>query len=217
MKKITSTLIGASLVAGFIIGGIALAADGPVITAPGQNKLLCFDGTTDTATAVPEGSYGPYGGVCTLKTNGAKGSATLDNSVLVGSADYSGVYIPNSTLNGKSLAQITQLSFNYTGTSTNGSPRLTLPIDTNGDTITDDYLSISAYWCNNEAGTVDAIHDPTCTIFVNSDGTTPVGMNWAGLVVAHPTWTVTDDYAFLIADDAGLWTVNNVKLGKGGK
>ena len=193
------------------------APGGPVPTAPGQNKLQCFDGTTDTANADPAGSYGPYGGICTLTSKGAKGPATLDNTVLVGSGDYAGVYVFNSNLNGKPIGQIDHLSFIYIGTPTNGSPRITLPIDTTGDGVLDDYLSISAYWCNDGAGLVDAIHDSTCIIFLNSNGTTPVGQNWAEMVAAHPTWTITNDSAFVIADDPGIWTVYNVTLGKPGK
>ena len=59
-----------------------------VATAPGQNKLQCFDGTTD----------GGYGGTCTLNSNGAKGSATLDLTSSNPAGDYAGVYTLESTI-----------------------------------------------------------------------------------------------------------------------
>src|SRR5258708_18625113 len=94
-------------------------------TAPGQNKLLCFDGTTD----------GGFGGICTLKANGSKGPATLNNTDTNAAGDYSGVYIADSTLFGQSLTGITQLSYQYTGTTTAGPGDLSpnVPIDTNRD------------------------------------------------------------------------------------
>src|SRR5436190_1779806 len=66
-------------------------------TAPGQNKLLCFDGTTD----------GGFGGTCTQNSNGAKGSATLDNSSTSATGDYSGVYVQNSVIYGQLLPNVT--------------------------------------------------------------------------------------------------------------
>ena len=181
----------ATTIIGLLIATSVLAAGTP----NDGNKLQCFDGMPD------------YPGTCSI----VGGIATLDNTA----GPYSGVYISNSNLEGRSLGNVNNLSFDYTGTPTNGSPRLTLPIDTDGDDVTDDYLSISAFFCNDGAGHLDAIHDPTCTIFRNSDGTNPVGANWADLVANHPDWTVAPDaISFIIADDTGSWTVSHVRLGK---
>lgn len=168
--------------------------------AAGPNPLLCFDGVSDATI---------YGGNCTI-TNGV---ATLDNNGGDPDGSYSGVYTAVSSLTGKTLSQVDQLSFNYTGTPTNGSPRFSIPLDTNSDGITDDYLFISAYWCNDGAGLVDPINDPTCQIF---DYNSISGFaNWAAVIAAYPTATIGPDGAlpFIIADDAGLWTVSNVHLG----
>ena len=62
---------------------------------------------------------------------------------------------------------------------------------------------------------MDAINDPTCTIFV---GNQIAGYdNWAAFVAANPTYKIVPDGAvpFVIADDRGSWTVSNVRLGKG--
>src|SRR5882762_10394210 len=182
---------------------VLLGNAGPAAASNGSNQLLCFDGTTDTANGDTGGAV--YGGVCTRTANGA----ILDNSLAVGSGDYSGVYYQTSSLSGKMLGQVTQLSFNYTGVATAGSPRISLPIDVTGDGTTDLYAFIGAYYCNNGAGLVDAINDSTCQIFVGAESFA----NWAAFVAAHPTWHV-GAIPFVIADDAGLWTVSDVHLGE---
>jgi hypothetical protein len=175
--------------------------------APGQNKLICFDGTTD----------GGYNGVCTLTSNGAKGPATLNNNDTDAYPynNYSGVYVANSSLYNSSLSAIKQLSFEYSGEATAGSPRVSIPVDTNGDETSDGYLFVSAYYCNDGAGLVDIVNDPTCTIYTNFSAES--FDNWADLIATHPTWRIVNDaYVFLIADDPGVWTVKNVKFGKAG-
>ena len=56
---------------------LGLVSAVPVATAPGQNKLLGFDGTTD----------GGFGGIATV-SNGAKGPATLNNTDSNPNGDY---------------------------------------------------------------------------------------------------------------------------------
>ena len=92
---------------------------------------------------------------------------------------------------------------------TAGAPRISLPIDTDGNGTTDLYAFIGAFYCNNGTGLVDAINDTTCQIFVGSESF----VNWAAFVVAHPTWQVGAT-PFVIADEPGLWTVSNVHLGE---
>src|SRR2546429_4228169 len=99
---------------------VLLGNAGPAAASNG-NPLLCFDGTTDTANGDTGGAI--YGGVCTRTANGA----VLDNSVPVGSGDYSGVYYKRSRLSGMLLGDVKPLSFNYTSDPTNGSPRISPP------------------------------------------------------------------------------------------
>jgi hypothetical protein len=191
-----------------------------VATAPGQNKLLCFDGPSDGTI---------YGGHCTLKANGAKGPATLDNTDSDPDGDYSGVYIQNTSVSGQLLGNITQLGYSYSGITvpSPGNLSLNLPLDTNGDNVTDAYAFIDAFYAPGVNGNVDVIHDQVCGIFVNGIEYE----NWAALVAAHPTWTVGSiadvpngfgTLPFVIAERTpaeppALWTVGNVTLGKGGK
>ncbi|HAF09660.1 MAG TPA: hypothetical protein DCK98_06210 [Chloroflexi bacterium] len=59
---------------------------------------------------------------------------------------------------------------------------------------------------------MDPLHDTTCTIFYTG-GPGAGYANWAAFVAANPTWTVSSSVPFIIADDAGFWTVDNVHLG----
>ncbi len=181
-----------------VLSAALLGNAGPAAAA---NPLLCFDGPS-------EGTI--YGGDCTLNASGT--GATLDNTGGDPDGSYSGVFFAVSSLSGELLSDVSDLSFTYTGTPTAGSPRISLPIDTNNDGVTDFYAFIGAIYCNNGSGLVDPMHDTTCTIFYTG-GPVAGDANWATFVAAHPTWRVSNDVPFVIADDAGLWTVNNVHLG----
>lgn len=206
------------MVGSFLFASVALAA--APTTAPGQNKLQCFDGTTDTAG----GFTTPYifGGVCTLTSSGAKGPAVLDNTVLATDGDYSGVYILDSTLFGQKLSAVKQLSYNYSGTVAPmpGNLSLNVPVNLTGGATTDGYLFADAYYCGGVGGLVDVINDPTCGLYYNGS---VFYANWAAFVAANPAAKVaTDNYMFVVAERtpaevAAKWTVSNVKLGKGGK
>ena len=175
----------------------AASADAPP-TAPGQNKILCFESGDAT---------------CTLNNNSAKGSATL---TVTGPGDASLYYVGfNDSVYGALLSDITQLSFRYTGTPTAGSPRFSIPIDENNDGNTEAFAFVGAALCNNGNGLVDVIKDTTCN--VNYKGVDYA--NWAAFVAAFPDAEValTDNYLFVIADDVGTWTVSNVIIGKPGK
>jgi hypothetical protein len=215
--------IAASLAAATLILGTGTAfavapfpPPGHVNTSPGQNKLLCFDGTTD----------GGFGGVCTLNSNGAKGSATLDNSDTNPSGDYSGVYTANSVIYGQLLTDVSQLSYHYSGTiiPSAGNLSYNIPIDKDGNGTTDFYLFVDAaadgIHCPGVNGVVDIINDPVCVMY--EGGVTPRA-NWATFLAANPGAKIaTDNFVFVVAErtpsePSAIWTVNNVKFGKGGK
>jgi len=207
MKKFVAGIATATVVVS-LLASTAFAA---VSTAPGQDKLLCFSGTTDGIT---------YGGTCTLKGNGAKGPAVLSNTSSDPDGDYSGVYIQSSTLNGQLLSNVAQLGYTYSGTvtPTPGDLSLNVPLNLTGGTTTDAYAFIDAYYCPGTAGKVDVIHDSNCGIWVNG----VEYANWAALVTAYPTATVSSDLAFIVAErtpsePAATWTVSGVTLGKPGK
>ncbi len=109
IKKIAIGISAGAILFGSLAGS-AFAV--PVATAPGQNKIVCFQSGAAT---------------CTLNNSGAKGSATL---TVTGAGDAS-VYFTgfNDSIYGVLLSDVTQLSFMYTGTATGGAPRLSIPID----------------------------------------------------------------------------------------
>jgi len=105
MKKLMQTVVVLGAITVLLAMAMPVSAAG-LTTAPGQNKLLCFDGTTD----------GGFGGTCTLNSSGAKVSATLNLSSENAAGDYAGVYTLNSNMYGALLTSLTQLSYHYTGT-----------------------------------------------------------------------------------------------------
>lgn len=162
-------------------------------TAPGQNKLRCFSGTTDG---------GIYGGKCKL-INGGKGGVQLDNTGGDPDGSYSGAYILNNGLSGQDLSDVSALSFNYTGVAGAGAPRISLPISEGG------YAFLAAYYCNDGNGLADFINDETCTIWYNDIAYA----NWAAFVAAFPEASVGSDLPFIISDEPGSWTITNVDFG----
>ena len=199
-KRLLGVAVLATALTGIIAGAAGAAQPGNSLSFS-ANQLTCFDGTTD----------GDYYGLCSM----THGVVRLDNETndLTKSANpydqYSGVYLKRSALVGKAIGDIKQLGFSYRGVATAGSPRISLGIDTNGDGVRDDYAFISAYHCNDDAGNVDAVNDPTCTIYTGSGAYA----NWEAMVAAHHEYRVAGT-PFVIADDPGTWTVFNVKLGQ---
>jgi len=190
-----------------------------IATAPGQNKLKCFDGTTD----------GGFGGTCTLPTNGAKGSAILSLTSDNSAGDYAGVYTNDATVYGQLLTDITQLSYQYSGTiiPQAGNLSYNIPIDADGNGTFDFNLFVDAandgIHCPGVDGFVDIIHNANCVMYAG--GVTPYA-NWAAFVAAYPGAKVTPftgpDFIFMVAErtpsePSAVWTVNNVKFGKGGR
>jgi hypothetical protein len=213
MKKLlkygaTVAALGTMLAFAASVG--ATAPSGPKVpAAPGQNKIQCFeDGTGD----------------CTLTSNGAKGSATLTVTGATGTGDAGVYYLGyNNSIYSVPLANVTQLSFNYTGTATGGAPRFSIPIDQDNNSSTgnpslgagtEGFAFVGAALCNDGAGFVDVVNDPTCDVnYLGVDYP-----NWAAFTAAFPSAVVSfGDYVFVIADETGTWTVSNVVIGKPGK
>lgn len=182
----------------------AYASENAANPATQGNKLQCFSGETD----------GGYNGSCELIQNGA----VLDTNDEDDNPNnnYAGVYISNTNLDGKLLEDVNKLSFSYDGeSSVGGSPRLSIPIDSNADGSTEAYAYIDTMGCNDgdpESGTLDAINDSTCLVWYNNVSYE----NWAAFVAANPTYRIaTDALAFVIVDQEGEFTITNVQLGRG--
>jgi hypothetical protein len=206
MKKsiaYASTLVALAIMLAMIP---ASAVAGTPPTAPGKNKLACFIGG---------------GGTCTLNKNGT--TATLDTTGTTVGVGFAGVYLPgyNSSFYGVRVAQVTALSFTFTGTASTVDPHWSIPIDSNHDGNTDYWLYVPAITCNNGAGLVDVINNPACTIY-DSRSALVSYPNWAAYIAANTNdyIALNDYYAFPIADSTvggGVWTISNVTVGKPGK
>ncbi len=216
-KNLIRFASAAAVIGTLATASVAFAAHAPnthaVTTAPGQNKIQCFDGTTD--------GFG-FSGTCVQNSSGAKGSATLALTSTNPAGDYAGVYTATSSLYGQLLTSVTQLSYHYTASIAPqpGNLSLNIPIDTNGDGTTEAYAFVDAFYCPGTSGNVDVINDPNCGIYYNGTTFYP---NWAAFVAAYPGAKVaTDNYVFIVAERTGTepaatYTVSNVKFGKAGK
>ncbi len=210
--KVIPTVAVFGAIALMVASAMPVTAGAP-LTAPGQNKLQCFDGTTD--------GFG-FSGTCTLNSGGAKGSATLNLSSSNANGDYAGVFTLDSNLYGALLTDITQLSYHYTGTIAPkpGNLSYNIPIDTDGNGTTNFYAFVDAFYCPGVNGVVDIVKDSVCVIY--EGGVTPRA-NWAAFLAANPGAKVaTNNFVFVIAErtpsePSAIWTVNNVKFGKAGK
>jgi hypothetical protein len=201
--KFIASIIALAVVA-FASVSIASAAgpNGPPSTAPGKNPLTCFADPPATCTS-----------------NGK--TATFSTA----SGGVAGVYLAgyNSSFYGVRTNLVTKLSNTVSGSTLGIDPRWSIPIDVGPlhDGYTDYFVYVSFANCNNGAGLVDVINDPTCTIDMG-DGSNTSYPNWAAFVTANPNTYIAlnDYYAFVIADGSGApgtWTVSNVQVGKPGK
>ena len=179
-----------ALVATFAFSSVALAAPDRAY-APGHNKVICEADGNATATQ-----------------RGAKGCAL---SVGAGGAAFA--YLSPASAWDQTLGSITALSFAYSGSDpTGGSPRFSLQIDEDGAgaLAPTDYAFVDALGCNNGAGLVDVINDPTCTIWYKNVSYP----NWAAFAAAYPDATLY--FAFVVVDQPGDYAINNVTIGKAG-
>ena len=185
----------------FVLSAVLLGNGG---TAAAANPLLCFDGTTD----------GGFHGHCTLVAGGAT-LDTIDGDSNPNNA-YAGVYYAESSLSGKPLAGLSA-SFTYscaaaTNCVTGGSPRMSIPIDTNMNGTTESYAFIDANNCGLTAAQSGTVTQ-SCPVFFG--GT--LYANWAAFVAAHSDYRIGNDdaVAFVIVDQPFLGKVSNVQLGQG--
>lgn len=187
------------------VAALVLAvASGALADSTSGNKLQCFSGSTD----------GGFNGTCTLTSSGADLN-TIDNDADPNN-NYAGVYVENTNLDGKLIGNVNKLAFSYDGSSASGgSPRLSVPIDEDGDGTTEAYAFVDSLGCNDgsaDSGTLDAINDPTCNVAYGST----VYSSWAAFASANPTFRIaTDALSFVIVDQPGEFTVSNVQLGRG--
>lgn len=149
------------------------------------------------------------------------GDVTIDNGAVLLANDpgeYSGVYIRSWLREGgfKSLSEITTASFKVEGYVGAGSPRISLPLDVDGNGTTDGWAYLSAFYCAGVDGvgvdTADFTSSPaSCTIYTSLDGVGYAGL--AGLQAAYPTARVARNNAtFVILDETGSSTISDLQI-----
>lgn len=167
--------VAATMTAFSLSGGSALAAKG----GGGGGNLKCFAGAPAS---------------CVVSAGGA--TVTLDTS----SGGYAGAYYTNSKNAGAPLSSV-DYSFRYNCDPTDdattcvggGSPRWSIPIDTNGDLKTDGYAFLDAAGCGSTGGV--STMDPACQVTFGS-----TVANWDAFAAANPTYRVTNALPFVITD-----------------
>lgn len=201
MKRLL-TMVALGVTA-LLITTVAVASAAPPQTAPGKNPLLCSEPPN----------------IDNCQTNGK--SATITNANGGAAVYYNGF---NSSWYGVRTGLVKDLSTNVSGSPVGIDPRWSINIDdrndpTAPDGFTDYYVFVSFATCNNGAGLVDVINDPTCAI-VTPTATYP---NWSQFTQSNTSTHIAlqDGFTFIIADGSdptvGTWTVSNVKVGKPGK
>jgi hypothetical protein len=133
---------------------------------------------------------------------------------LIDPYDYAGAYNDCTGIEGRTVEQVRNLSFDFINTASQpvhigaGSPRISVELDTNGDKATDLIAYLAAFYCQEALSGEWSRADFTgrvstgCTFYdwnsvsYSSDG---VKSAWAVFAAAHPGAKVID--AYLVADE----------------
>lgn len=221
MRKLTLML------AALVTFAVAIAATATAGKPPTSTQMLKFF----------------HGGAGTIAWTSVGGSSTADNQALELSGttqgtDYSGAYAVGATSSGVLLSQF-NASFDIKGYQGAGSPRISLPVDTNGDGSTDMWAYLSAFYCSGDARTTAAngfdhvdFQKTGCTIYTSSatvlnglsdplNATGSITYEWGGFTFnvsdadSRAGWKVaTDEQPFLILDEApAVSYVDNLTIG----
>jgi len=144
--------------------------------------------------------------------------------------DFAGAFNDCTGIEGKTLGQVRNLSFDFMNESGNpvhigaGSPAIRVVLDTNGDNSFDDVATLAAFYCgvvlpeDTRWSRADFTGRTAagCLIWLNSDGTNPAAMSdginsaWKNFATAHPTWKVLG--AFFILDEVGTAFIDRLAM-----
>ena len=146
----------------------------------GSGNLKCFSGAPAT---------------CTVSSSGS--TVTLDTH----NGGYAGAYLTNTRNSGAALTSV-DYTFNYNCDPVDdsascvggGSPRWSIPIDTNGDSKTDGYAFLDAAGCGSD-GVVSTTEADCGVNFQGADYA-----SWDSFAAAHPTYTIANALPFVITD-----------------
>jgi hypothetical protein len=149
-----------------------------------------------------------------LKTFGTGDvTSTGDSATIVNDpGEYGGVYLSSKSQSSKPLTQAVLEFRNAGGDVAGGSPRLSIPIDTDGVGSTDDgYAFLDVAGCGGTSGDNTLVSTQSSTCAVNFHGVDYP--NWSAFTAANPSYRIAPgSIPFIIADTAGSYAVNNIVL-----
>jgi hypothetical protein len=131
----------------------------------------------------------------------AKNAATLDTTA----GGDAGLYLKGNRFSGRALSDV-DFSFDYDGDLAGGAPRLSIPIDENGDGGVEAYAFIDANSCGGAtSGTVSTALS-NCVVYYGSGSYA----NWDAFAAANPDYTIAERVPFVIADAPVVVDISNV-------
>jgi len=140
-------------------------------------------------------------------------TATADSATIVNNpGEYGGVYLGSRSTSAKSLSDVVFAFRNANGDVAGGSPRLSIPIDTDNTGSTDDgYAFLDVAGCGGTSGDNTVVSTQSATCAVNFQSVDYA--NWATFASAHPTYRIAPgSIPFVIADTAGHYAVDHIVL-----
>ena len=150
----------------------------------------------------------------TLKTFGTGDvTATADSASIANDVgEYGGVYLNSKSQSSKPLDQAVFEFRNANGDVAGGSPRFSIPIDTDGTGSTDNgYAFLDVAGCGGVSGdnTLVSTQSPTCAVNFQSVDYA----NWSTFAAANPSYRIAPGFIpFIIADTAGHYAVDHIVL-----
>jgi hypothetical protein len=129
-------------------------------------------------------------------------------TIINDASEYGGVYVkPQSSksLAGVSVANV-DFSFVASGDVAGGAPRFSLPIAEDADRVTDAYAFIDVNSCGSSTVSTTS---STCKVYYADH---PAYDNWDAFADSNPGFSVSEDIPFIIADQAGTYTVSKISL-----
>jgi hypothetical protein len=178
-----------------------------------MKRLLVFIGLM-VVVLVGSGpaSSGPVGKLRTFGTGEVTLTGADSATIVNGSGEYGGVYVPGKAQSGRPLAQASFSFRNDQGGIAGGAPRLSIPINepSTGPTV-DAYAFIDLFWCGGAADdtTLVSTEAPTCVVWYEGVSYE----NWEAFANAHPQYRIARGRdAFVIADQPGTYRVDEVDL-----
>ena len=127
---------------------------------------------------------------------------------------YAGTYFNAKSTQGKAPAAV-DYSFDYVGDINGGSPRLSIPIDKDGNGGWDDFASLDAQNCGGADGVPGTVSTTIATCPVNLNYSGASYPNWDAFAAdaAANGWTIAKkDTPFIIADYDTNVLVSNISF-----